>query len=258
MMKKDSSTESWGQKEITEEWIKLAQNILRINFIMPFTFQQLGDVAGKAILDIGCGEGGYSRELTRRGATVTAVDCAEHAIKYCISKADEAQLKITYHIRNSCDLYDIADNTFDIVLSSMMLMDCEDFEGTVKEITRVLKPGGKLFASVCHPCFDASPDGSGGILRQGDGLNRQIVVSNYFEPKEWESPIKPGGGAKVIMRHRTFEDYFKTFIKCGLTITDLHEPVPTEEQAAIDVNIAWMRKIPRFLFWELNKYRLEI
>ena len=252
-MKKDSSTESWNQKEITEEWIKLAQtSVPKIHFITPFTFKQLGDVAGKAILDIGCGEGGYSRELTKRGATVTAVDCAEHAIKYCISKAEEEQLKITYYIRNSCDLYDIADNTFDIVLSSMMLMDCEDFEGTVKEIARVLKPGGKLFASVCHPCFDASPS-RGGIGRQGDGIDRQIVISNYFEPKKWESPLKPGGGAKVIFRHLTLEDYVKTFIKCGLTIVDLHEPVPTEEQAAINVSIAWMQKIPRFLFWELKK-----
>jgi hypothetical protein len=49
------------------------------------------------------------------------------------------------------------------------------------------------------------------------------------------------------------EDYIKTFIKCGLTITDLNEPVPTEEQAAISVNIAWMQKIPIFLFWELRK-----
>ena len=34
----------------------------------------------------------------------------------------------------------VSDNVFDIVLCSMMLMDCEDFEGTVKEIVRVLKP----------------------------------------------------------------------------------------------------------------------
>ena len=252
-MIKDTSTKSWGQKEITEEWIKLAQtNILKIHFITPFTFQQLGDVAGKAILDIGCGEGGYSRELTKKGAMVTAVDCAEHAIKYCISKAEEEQLKIAYHIRNSCDLYDIADNTFDVVLSSMMLMDCEDFEGTVREITRVLKPGGKLFASVCHPCFTAAPSG-GGIGRQGEGLDRQVVVSNYFEPKEWDAPIKPGSGLTVVWHHRTFEDYVKTFIKCGLTIVDLHEPVPTEEQAAMGVGIAWMQKIPIFLFWELKK-----
>ena len=253
-MKKDSSTESWGQKEMTEEWIKLAQtNIFRIHFIMPFTFQQLGNVADKAILDIGCGEGGYSRELTKRGATVTAVDCAEHAIKYCISKAEEEKLKITYHLRNSCDLYDIADNTFDIVLSSMMLMDCEDFEGTVKEIARVLKPGGKLFASVCHPCFSAAPEGGGIGRSEEKGINRKVVVENYFAPKEWEAPLTRGINEIVVWRHRTFEDYVKMFIKCGLTIVDLNEPVPTEEQAAVKEDIAWMQKIPIFLFWELKK-----
>ena len=82
-------------------------NPYRIHFIMPFTFKQLGDVSGKTILDLGCGEGGYSRELARRGAIVTAVDCGEHAIKYCVSKADEEQLNIGYHVRNSCDLYGI-------------------------------------------------------------------------------------------------------------------------------------------------------
>ena len=253
-MKKDSSTESWGQKEITDEWIKLAQtSVLKTHFITPFTFKYLGDVAGKTILDIGCGEGIYSRELARRKATVTAVDCAEHAIKYSISKAEEEQLKVTYLLRNSSDLYDIADNTFDIVLSSMMLMDCEDFEGTVKEITRVLKPGGKLFASVCHPCFTAAPSG-GGIGRNDEiGLNRKVVVSNYFEPKEWEAPIKKGSDVMVVWHHRTFEDYVKMFIKCGLTIVDLNEPVPTEEQAAVDVGVVWMQKIPIFLFWELRK-----
>ena len=251
-MKKDSSTESWGQKEITEEWIKLQSNRFKVHFITPFTFQQLGDVRGKIILDIGCGEGGYSREMTKMGATVTAVDCAEHAIKYCISKVEQEQLKITYHLRNSCDLHSIADNTFDIVLASMMLMDCEDFEGTVKEITRVMKPGGRLFASVVHPCFSAFSS-DGGIAWQGDGLDRRVIVSNYFFPTEWEAPIKRGSDVMVIHRHRTFEDYVKMFIKCGLTITDLHEPIPTEEQAAVAEDVAWMRKIPIFLFWELRK-----
>ena len=76
---------------------------------------------------------------------------------------------------------------------------------------------------------------------------------NYFEPKEWEAPLLKGSKETVIWRHRTFEDYVKTFIKCGLTITDLHEPVPTEEQAAFKEDIAWMQKIPIFLFWELKK-----
>ena len=251
MMKEDSSTECWGKSEMSEEWIRLAQtNVERINFIMPFTFKQLGDVSDKKILDIGCGEGGYSRELAQRGAIVTAVDCAENAIKYCEFKAKEEQLKITYHVRNSCDLYDIADNTFDIVLSSMMLMDCEDFEGTVKEITRVLNPSGKLFASVLHPCFAVNGDGIG---RQDTGINRQVVVTNYYYPKERVETIVKEGSISVIWRHRTIEDYVKTFIKCGLTIIDLNEPVPTEEQAGISMMMAWLRKIPIFLFWKLKK-----
>jgi len=248
-MKKDSSTESWGKTEMFDEWSQTAPtNLYRMHFIMPFTFQRLGDVSGKAILDLGCGEGGYSRELARKDASVTAVDCAEKAIEYCISKAEEEQLKITYFVRNSCDLFGIADNTFDVVLASMMLMDCEDFEGTVKEIERVLKPSGKLFASVCHPCFAVS----GGIGRQRVNGEKKVGVSNYYHPTEWEAPLQ-SGSVPVIWRHRTMQDYVKTFIKCGLTITDLNEPVPTDEQAAIDEDLAWEQKVPIFLFWELKK-----
>lgn len=248
-MKKDSSTESWGKIEMSEEWIQFAQtNPHRRHFIMPFTFERLGNVADRVILDLGCGEGGYSRELARKSAIVTGVDCSENAIRYCISKAEDDQLEIPYYIRNSCDLYGIADNTFDMVLASMMLMDCEDFEGTIHEISRVLKPSGRLFASVCHPCFHSS----GGIGRQDSGLEKKVVVSNYYHPAQWEAPIS-SGGMKVIWRHRTLQDYVKAFTKYGLVITDLHEPVPTEEQASISENIAWMQKIPIFLFWELKK-----
>lgn len=247
MMKEDSSTRSWNK--VDEKWCELAQtNDFRIHFIMPYTLECLGDVSGKRILDLGCGEGGYSRELAQRGATVVAIDCAEFSIKYAKDKAKACKLNILHYVRNSNDLYGIEDNYFDIVLCSMMLMDCEDLEGTMREVVRVLKPSGKLFASVLHPCFNGKL-----IQWQGEERDKKVVVENYFEPQQWEKPLSRGIDTTVIWRHRTLQDYVKVFVKSGLTIMALNEPLPTKAQVEQSVRIGWLQKIPMFLFWELKK-----
>ena len=157
-MKQDSSTIAWNA--MGDEWFELARTgDARNYFIMPNMLRFMGDVTGKRILDLGCGEGGYSRALAKKGASLVSVDCSRRAIEYAVSLADEEGLSIEHYIRNSNDLFDIASEEFDIVLCSMMLMDCEDFEGTLREAYRVLEPGGRLFASVLHPCFDLeAPD----------------------------------------------------------------------------------------------------
>jgi SAM-dependent methyltransferase len=132
----------------------------------------------------------------------------------------------------------------------MMLMDCEDLDGTLREVCRVLKPDGRLFASVLHPCFDGNHEL--GIGRQGVGIDREVVVKNYFEPKEWSAPLWRGS-IPVIWRHRTLEEYVKAFLRAGFTIVDLNEPRATDEQAAISVGLAWLQKIPLYLYWELKK-----
>ena len=244
-MKHDNSTIAWNN--LGEEWFELAQTgESRIHFIMPKMLEYIGNVDGLKILDLGCGEGGYSRELAKRNAKVVAVDCSEKAIKYSMKLAKEEALDIKHYIRNSNDLYEINDNEFDIVLCSMMLMDCEDLEGTLSEVVRVLKPNGKLYASVLHPCFDGNHEK--GIGRQGVGIDRQVVVMNYFEPKQWEAPLYKGK-TPVLWRHRTLEEYIKAFIKAGLSIVDINEPRATDEQAKISTGIAWLQKIPLFLYW---------
>lgn len=243
-MKQDSSTIAWNA--MGDEWFELAQTGEARNcFIMPNMLKFMGDVTGKRILDLGCGEGGYSRELTKRGAQLVSVDCSKRAIEIASSLAEKEGLSIEHFVRNSNDLFDIEPEQFDIVLCSMMLMDCEDFEGTLREA-----PNGGLFASVLHPCFDGNHDI--GIGRQGEEIERQVVVKNYFEPKEWEAPLWKGT-VPVIWRHRTMEEYVKAFIKAGLMIFDLNEPRATDEQAQISVALAWLQKIPLYLYWELKK-----
>ncbi len=248
-MKQDSSTIAWNA--MGDEWFELAQTGEARNcFIMPNMLKFLGNVQGKKILDLGCGEGGYSRELTKRGAQLVSVDCSSKAIEYAISLARAENLDIEHFVRNSNDLFDIESEQFDVVLCSMMLMDCEDFDGTLQEAYRVLKKGGKVFASVLHPCFDGNHET--GIGRQGVGIERQVVVKNYFEPKEWTAPLHKGT-IPVIWRHRTLEDYVKGFLKAGFIIEDVNEPQATDEQAQISTAMAWLKKIPLYLYWELRK-----
>lgn len=97
-MNKDSSTECWNRIP-ANEWIDIAQNNdFRNHYIMPFTISKLGDVNRMNILDLGCGDGGYSRALARLGATVTAVDCCENLIQYAKQKAKDESLSIIHHV----------------------------------------------------------------------------------------------------------------------------------------------------------------
>lgn len=245
----DSSTRSWNA--MGEEWLNLAQTgESRMMFIMPHMLVYMGDVAGLRILDLGCGEGGYARRLAAAGAIVTAADCSEGAIRYASGQARREGLQIEHLLRNSNDLFDIPDASFDAVLCSMMLMDVEDLAGTLREIVRVLAPGGRVLVSMLHPCFDGNHEH--GIGRQGQGETREVVVKNYFEPREWEAPL-PNGTTSVIWRHRTLSEYVKAFLAAGLTIADMHEPRATEAEAAAFRSLTMIRRIPLFLYWELRK-----
>ena len=246
-MKRDSSTNCWGK--VGFEWIEKAQtNDFRMFYIMPWTMELLGDVRGLSILDLGCGEGGYARELAKEGAKVTAIDCSEMAISYAISAAEEEKLNISHFVRNSNDLYGIEDHSFDVVLCAMMMMDVEDLDGTLKEINRVLKEQGRVFISLLHPCF--KPPIEHHWIKENDTV--QVVVKNYFNPTEWEGKIA-GIEQPVIYRHKTLSDYVKIFAQNGFYISDMNEPIPTEEQTAKSPRIEWLTRIPMYLFMELKR-----
>ena len=67
----DSSTQSWDR--VADDWVAHADaNDYRNHFLLPRMLALVGDVRGRRILDLGCGEGGYARAFAGRGADADA------------------------------------------------------------------------------------------------------------------------------------------------------------------------------------------
>ena len=245
----DSSTESWNR--IADDWIAHADtNDYRNHFLMPRMLELLGDVRGRTILDVGCGEGGYARELTRRGARVTGVDGSGRLIEVARERASDAGLKVNFLCANASRMPEAPSDSFDVAVASMSLMDVDDYEGAIAEIHRVLRPGGELLMSITHPCFqprDARWE------KDWKGERKFFKVDNYFKEQSWEEMLAASFRQPVVRRHRTLQTYMAAPLKRGFVLLEYIEPVPTDDEIAKSERFRRLRRIPYFLFMSWAK-----
>jgi 2-polyprenyl-3-methyl-5-hydroxy-6-metoxy-1,4-benzoquinol methylase len=241
-VKPDPSTESWDA--IADDWVQHADtNDYRNLFLMPRMLAMLGDLAGQQILDLGCGEGGYSREMARRGAAVTGVDGSPRLID--VARERTRGLRVTYICANASALDRLRDGAFDRVVAPMSLMDVEDYDGAVREAFRVVRPDGELLMSITHPCFTMR---GAAWMRDAAGRPEVFTVDRYFERAAWPDHVTQKFRAPVIRRHRTLEDYMAGAIGAGFVLLEFHEAEPTEEELRMSSRFAKIARIPYFLF----------
>jgi ubiquinone/menaquinone biosynthesis C-methylase UbiE len=107
-----------------------------------FILQNLGNVNGKSLLDLGCGAGENAVYFAQKGAICTAADCSSGMVNTAMTLAAKHKVEIKGKIIDALSL-DFPDNTFDIVYCSNLFHHV-DFEPALKETHRVLKTGGKL------------------------------------------------------------------------------------------------------------------
>jgi 2-polyprenyl-3-methyl-5-hydroxy-6-metoxy-1,4-benzoquinol methylase len=247
-MDDDSSTRSWDNA--ADAWVEHADTSDYQNlFLQPRMFALAGDVSGRRVLDLGCGEGAYSRELARRGARVTGVDGSGKLIDVARQRAAAAGLDIDHRCLNASALDGVADRSFDLIVASMLLMNVENYDGAIREADRVLAPGGALCMSITHPCFSAPvSDWIGGKGRKA----RYYAVDRYFERIAWDDRIAPTFKTPTLRRHRPLEDYMKGAIEAGLVLKVFQEPMATEADLRASSRFEYMTRVPYFLFmrWE--------
>lgn len=115
-------------------------NPLRLDFI-----DRTADLAGKAVLDVGCGGGILAESMVARGARVTGIDLAEEPLKVAQLHLLETGRKVDYRLVAAEDLAREAAGAFDVVTCMEMLEHVPDPASIVAACGALLKPGGVAF-----------------------------------------------------------------------------------------------------------------
>jgi len=258
-MKEDEVGRMWDEN--AEMWARGVRNgydTYRDLFNNPAFLDFAGDLSGLNVLDVGCGEGYNTRLFAKQGARMTGADVSREMIRLAREAEEREPLGIHYEAAPAADMPVFADASFDAVVSTMALMDCADYDGAVAEIARVLRPGGLLAFSICHPCFINARLGH---ERDDDGRPVAVRIGDYFGAQPgvdvWRfgrAPAdEPGEPFKVPRFLRLLSQYLNALPESGLLIERVHEPQPTEEACREDARLWKWRLAPIFLYIKARK-----
>ena len=241
--------------------IRAKTDVFREGLALPAFLEVLGDVRGKNVLDLACGEGSVTRELARLGARMAAVDLSPAMIELAAEEEKREPLGISYHVGNSANLKALEDGAFDLVACFMAAMDIAAVENTFLEAARVMKKNGRLVFNVLHPCFQPPVAHwvykEGGLREDADRLH--FAVDRYFDRGSIEESLTISGLAPEplyltrIRFHRTLEDYVRALRTAGLYVYDLRESVASKEMIRKFPSLDRSRRIPYFLLIEARQ-----
>jgi 2-polyprenyl-6-hydroxyphenyl methylase/3-demethylubiquinone-9 3-methyltransferase len=132
----DDAASHWWSDDI--RWVRTLKNLVPGRLAW---FDRHAEWAGRDVLDLGCAGGFMAEAMAAKGATVTGIDPAAHAIEAARSHAASGGLDIRYDVGVGEALpYDAA--SFDTVVCVDVLEHVADLPKVLSEITRVLRPGG--------------------------------------------------------------------------------------------------------------------
>ncbi len=221
----------------------------------PCIEQMLGPVEKKRFLDAGCGEGYLCRFYTQKGAHVAGVDFSPKMI--AIAKKQSKGFDIKFQVADICNLDLFTKNSFDIVLSNLVLLNVECYDKALEEFFRVLKSGGILVFSIVHPAFDVYGPGRWRLGEKNTDTGRReghyFIMDKYFEEKEYLFQWTTRQGTKFPNEfsffHRPISTYLSQLITCKFEIQALEEPRPPPQDPFFERE----RRIPFFLCVKAKK-----
>lgn len=206
------------------------------NLVMedPAFRNELGDLTGLDVVDLGCGDGTFAAQCVRAGcASYTGVDASQGMIERARIAAPTASFQ-----QSTMERVALGQSVYDLVVARMALHYVVDLDEVFVEAKSGLRPGGRIIFSVVHPILTAA-------LEVDDGPRTSVTVDNYFELGDRH---RSWFGSQVVWQHRTVEQYVSALLAAGFELTGLRECPPVEALFdGDDAEFERRRRAPVFL-----------
>jgi SAM-dependent methyltransferase len=132
-----------------------------------------GDVNGKRVLELGCGDGRNIVRFAQKGAVAIGVESSEERISRAWRRAEDEGVRVELHHGDLADLAFVRADSIDLALSVWALHTVDDLGRVFRQVHRVLRPNAPLVVSIPHPVYD---------LLDPDSMESLLIRRSYFEP----------------------------------------------------------------------------
>lgn len=174
----------------------------------------LGDVAGKRVLDLGCGAGRNAIALARHGARVIAVDESADQVAAARTAIDAADVRVELHHAPLAELAFLRADTIDAAICVTALSRVADIGRVFRQLHRILRPEHAAVLAVPHPIFTLLDPGATDPLQ---------IRHSAFDPEPYDEP-----DPRVGMHARSFGTLFTELGRAGFRVDTVLEPQPAQ------------------------------
>lgn len=184
------------------------------------------NLAHKKVLDLGCGYGWHCKYAVECGAnSVLGIDLSEKMIE--AAKEKNSDDKIDYQVCG-LDEYAYPENTYDCVISNLVLHYINDLDNIYENIYKTLKENGTFLFNIEHPVFTGSVNQD--WIYDNTGKPLYWPVDNYFYAGIRQTHFL---GQNVIKQHHTLTQILNGLLNVGFSIEAIEEAMPP--QSMIDI-----------------------
>jgi SAM-dependent methyltransferase len=207
--------------------------------------QALRDVAGKDVLEYGCGAARFSIKLAKLGARPVGVDVSERQLEHARHALAAAGLDFPL-VRAAAGELPFADESFDIVFSDHGATTWADPYVTIPEVARLLRRDGVLAFNMASACVHVTSDEPNGAPT--DRLRRDYFGMHRFEPPRSDT-------WQAVEFQLPYGEWISLFRTNGLEVDALIELQPAEDATTTFdwVPHAWARRWPSENIWRVRK-----